>query len=108
MIVTVANHGPQDATEVSVSGEIPFFFQIIDISPACEIEDGLLSCIVGEIEAGESKEAWISLVFTQTGIYHVFFEAAGLELDPNLENNLVSADFLVEKYALYLPLIQKP
>jgi hypothetical protein len=34
--------------------------------------------------------------------------AAGLELDPHLENNQASAAILVEMNALYLPLMVRP
>jgi uncharacterized repeat protein (TIGR01451 family) len=105
---TVTNHGPASATGVTASGEIPEFVIFVGASSDCTEEDGYLTCNLGEIEPGESVEAWITLIFTQAGTYHAVLGAAGLELDPHLENNQASAAILVEMNALYLPLMVRP
>jgi PKD repeat protein len=105
---TVFNYGPQTATGVSASGPVPESIEILAYSPACALEDDVLTCDLGEIEAGESKSAWITLIFTQAGTYEAVLGTAGLELDPDLENNLASTAILVEMNTLYLPLMQKP
>lgn len=99
---TVSNNGPDDATDVRVSSELPADTTFVSATPdsgTCEASDeGLLVCEVGDMTADGANVA-IELVLTAdaAGTVQVTLTAGAVETDPDIENNTDTAEITVNE-----------
>jgi PKD repeat protein len=98
----VTNIGEQAVHGVMASGEMPDHVIFVEASAACTFEDNILTCDLGTIEPGESKSAWVTVIFTATGPFSIDMEVGIPGYDPVGE----TIEILVETQ-LFLPLINR-
>ena len=98
----VTNNGPDDATDVRVSSELPDGTTFVSATPdtgSCEASDeGLLICELGDM-ASDGADVNVVLVLTadEAGMVDVTLSAGATETDPDIVNNTNSADITVNE-----------
>ena len=104
MIVTasVTNNGPDDATSVRVTSELPDGTTFVSATPdtgSCVASDeGILDCELGDMAAdGPSVDVVLVLTADVAGMVDVTLSAGADETDPDVENNTGSTAITVNE-----------
>ena len=89
---SVSNNGPDDATGVRVSSELPAETTFVSATPtvgSCEASaEGLLACELGDLAASDAGvDIVLVLSADVVGDVAVALSAGGTETDPDVENN---------------------
>jgi len=89
---TVSNNGPDGATAVRVSSELPDGVMVASATPgvgSCEVsEEGLLACELGDLAADETAiEVVLVLTTDVASDVQVTMSVGATETDPDVENN---------------------
>ena len=89
---SVSNNGPDDATVVRVTSELPAGTTFVSASPtagSCEAsEEGLLDCDLGDLaESDAAVDVVLVLTADVAGEIAVTLSAGAAETDPDVENN---------------------
>ena len=89
--VAVENRGPGAASFVSVTDVLPTELVFLSSMDACTVASQMISCVVGDLEAGESVELryQVRAVAAGTGLTNVV-SVTGAEDDPDPDNNTAS------------------
>ena len=88
--LAVANGGPDDATNVTATDTLPAGVTYVSSSASqgsCSQLAGIVSCSLGDIDAGHSATVTITVVASGAGPYVNNASASAEEDDPNLNNN---------------------
>ncbi|MBW2628945.1 MAG: DUF11 domain-containing protein [Deltaproteobacteria bacterium] len=98
----VTNNGPDDATSVRVSSELPDGTTFVSATPdtgSCVASDeGLLDCELGDMAAdGPSVNVVLVLTADVAGMVDVTMSAGAVETDPDIQNNTNSAEITVDE-----------
>jgi hypothetical protein len=96
----VTNEGYVTVEGVIASGVMPAFVIFVRASPECTFEDNILTCDLGALVPGQSKSAWVTLIFTSTGTFDVSMEAEAPGAVPSID----AVTFDVES-RIYIPVI---
>ena len=98
----VTNNGPDDATDVRVSSELPDGTTFVSATPdtgSCDASDeGLLDCELGDM-AADGADVNVVLVLTadEAGMVDVTLSVGATETDPDIANNTNSAEITVNE-----------
>ena len=98
----VTNAGPDDATDVRVSSELPDGTTFVSATPdtgSCVASDeGILDCELGEM-AADGADVNVVLVLTadEAGMVDVTLSVGADETDPDIANNTNSAEITVNE-----------
>jgi PKD repeat protein len=71
----VTNEGDVTVEGVVASGGMPDFVIFVAASEECVFEDNMLTCDLGDLEPGETKSAWVTVIFTSTGAFDISMRA---------------------------------
>lgn len=99
---TVSNNGPDGATGVRVSSQLPVGTTFVSATPssgACEASaEGLLTCGLGDLEAeGTPVDVVLVLTGDAAGEVQVSMSAGATETDPDVENNTGAVQITVNE-----------
>jgi uncharacterized repeat protein (TIGR01451 family) len=109
--ITVSNDGVDDATGVEVVDTLPAGVDFVSASAGCSEASGVVTCVVGDLDAGGSVTLSIVVTAPDTeGDITNEVEVMGNEEDMNPDDNMDSVTTsVVERFVkLYLPLLYKP
>ena len=101
LIVTasVSNNGPDDASGVRLTSELPDGTTFVSASSdagSCEAsEEGLLVCELGDLSAEGGADVEVVLTGDVAGDVVVALSTGATETDPDIENNTGSVTFIV-------------
>ena len=94
--VTIANAGPDAATNVVFTDELPSGVSLVtDISSICTIDAGVATCEVGDLAAGEDLSIDIVTTADAAGSPVNSVEVSSDVADPNTDDNSSSAEVSV-------------
>ena len=94
--VTIANAGPDAATNVVFTDELPTGVSLVtDISSICTIDAGVATCEVGDLAAGEDLSIDIVTTADAAGSPVNSVEVSSDVADPNTDDNSSSAEVSV-------------
>ncbi len=94
LTVTVTNNGPQDATNVLATAEIPALVTFVS-STDCALNGNMLECAVAQIAAGNSATFTIRLDAATVGSAAVTGSVVADENDPDEANNTLSLNVTI-------------
>jgi uncharacterized repeat protein (TIGR01451 family) len=94
--VEVANAGPDDATGISVSDQLPAGLAFRSASEGCAEAAGTVTCDVGTLGAGSSKQLTIEVSPTSAGAVTNAVRVVGTEVDPQPGNNTAAQETQVQ------------
>ena len=105
----VSNNGRQPATGVSVVDTLPAELTFVSASPGCSELAGTVTCVVGDLGAGEGAQLTIVVTPNIAGLITNTEEVSGDETDPENTNNSASADTTVEMIIIsfYVPITKR-
>ena len=89
--VAVHNHGPADATGITVTDVLPTFTDFVSASPGCTNIDGIVTCELGSLGLHGTTNAIIILKPTAAGMLCSYASTVSSETDTSLVDNTVSA-----------------
>jgi uncharacterized repeat protein (TIGR01451 family) len=98
-ILTARNNGPSNATGVVLTDTLPvsmIFQTSTPGAPSCTHADGIVTCNLGSIQSGSSKQVVIRAYTTLSGVFTNQAEVAANEPDPYAANNTTSEDTTVQ------------
>jgi uncharacterized repeat protein (TIGR01451 family) len=78
----VTNNGEVTVEGVMASGEMPDQVVLVGHSAECDFTDGWLTCDLGDIQPGESKSAWVTVIFNAAGPFEIGLQAWIPGVDP--------------------------
>jgi uncharacterized repeat protein (TIGR01451 family) len=94
LTVTVANAGPDAATNLTVALHVPsgLFIDLISSSGFCTVAVGGqdVSCNAGTVAAGDSRTLPVVVSADASGTYSIPFSVTSDEADPDASNNTVT------------------
>jgi uncharacterized repeat protein (TIGR01451 family) len=93
--ITVTNIGPDDAMGVTLTDTLPTSYVSYVSSPGCIEDSGVVTCDIGVLPAGGSVVRNVYVIAIAVGTAHNNAEVMGDNYDPNLGNNLDTADTLI-------------
>lgn len=107
--LVVSNTGPELAMDVEVVDTLPAEVTFVDASAGCTEDAGVVTCLLGDLEAGEDATVTIVVTAAAEGVAENVAEVSSLSEDPVPANNTSTADvtILPAMYYFYLPIIQK-
>ena len=90
--LVITNNSVTDATDVVVSDRLPSTVTFSAASDGCTHSDGIVTCVVGDLAAGDSATATVAVTPTVAGVLVNTASVSGNEPDPDLENNTDTED----------------
>ncbi len=100
--LSVTNLGPNPATRVTLVHELPATFELVSLTPSrgtATNEAGRVSAALGDLAVGEVASVTVEVQPQTAGVVTNTVEAAGFEADLAADNNVATAEFLVEEPA---------
>ncbi|MEZ5559380.1 MAG: choice-of-anchor Q domain-containing protein [Pseudomonadales bacterium] len=94
--VTVSNNGPQDATNVVATANLPTLVSFVS-SSACTLSGATVTCTAAQIGAGSSTAFAVELMAETAGTATVNASVTADENDPDLSNNSGSVSVTIKK-----------
>ncbi|MCX7719275.1 MAG: DUF11 domain-containing protein, partial [Candidatus Sumerlaeaceae bacterium] len=110
--ITVSNAGPSPATNVTMTDILPPSALFVSASTGCSEASGTVTCNLGTIAAGGSKQVQIVVIPQTTATLHNTAVVTGDDSDPDTTDNQTpvvttavdpSADLMVDKSLSPLP-----
>jgi PKD repeat protein len=95
----VTNTGAASIAGVTASGAVPAHVTVVSYSDECSLSGGVLTCDLGTIAAGQSKTAWVKVIFTATGSFTHSMLLSPVDEVATLNINVQAA--------LYLPIVRR-
>lgn len=83
----VANAGPGNATDVTVTDDLPAIVTFVSASAGCSEASGTVTCDLGDFANGQSKQRQIVVQPTQAGLITNTASVSAGEPDPAAGNN---------------------
>lgn len=93
--LVVTNNSVTGATEVVVSDRLPSSVTFSAASAGCTHSNGVVTCVIGDLAAGQSVTATIAVTPTAPGVVVNTATVSGNEPDPDLTNNTDDEDTTV-------------
>ena len=93
--IQVTNNGPEDATGVTVTDNLPPTVTFVSASAGCNEASGTVTCNIGNLDAGTNVSVQIDVTPTQAGIISNTASVIGNETDPFPDNNSDTEDTVV-------------
>jgi uncharacterized repeat protein (TIGR01451 family) len=100
--LTVTNNGPQDATNVLFTGQVPSLFGFVS-SADCTFDTGTLECTSAMLAANDEVTFTVRLSTSTVGSAAVTAEVVADENDPDAANNTVSVNVAVNAVPVVEP-----
>jgi len=100
--LTVANSGPQDATNVLFTAQIPSLFGFVSATD-CAFDSGTLECTSATLAANDETVFTVRLSASTVGTEAVTAEVVADENDPDAANNTVSVNVAVNAQPVVQP-----
>ncbi|HET6771320.1 MAG TPA: calcium-binding protein [Actinomycetota bacterium] len=94
-MLTVANHGPDDASDVTVLDQLPPSVSFVSAAPSqgsCGESAGSVTCALGSLAYGATATVDIVVRPTTAGTITNIASVSAFEVDPNTTNNTDSVD----------------
>jgi uncharacterized repeat protein (TIGR01451 family) len=92
LLLTVVNHGPSAASDVTVATSLPEEVLFVSASSGCSLAGSVVTCDRGDLVSGGSAEATILVRPQSAAALHVSAEVTSGTTDPLPGNNGVAAD----------------
>jgi uncharacterized repeat protein (TIGR01451 family) len=93
---------------VMASGVIPSFVIVQDHSDECSVDEGVLTCDLGDLEPGEVATAWVTVVFTSTGTFDFSMDVEGVGTGTVSDSVSVTVlPVVVQENRLYIPVLMR-
>jgi uncharacterized repeat protein (TIGR01451 family) len=93
--IQVTNNGPEDATGVTLTDNLPASVTFVSASAGCSENSGTVTCAIGNLDAGTNVSVTIDVTTTQGGTISNTASVTGNETDPFPDNNSDTEDTVV-------------
>ena len=93
--LTINNAGPDDATGVVATDDLPAEVSFVSASAGCALGGSTVTCNIGALASGNSAQATITVTADSAGVITNIASVTGDQLDPVSANNSTSENTVV-------------